>query len=337
MKQTKTVSLFLVLILSATLFGCSFSELVATEEYSSEEEVATNEAIDESEGSAAVGENGQVARQHLEALTNIGARWSGSAEEMETGQYIADAFDAMGYGSERQTFSATSEDGEAINSANIIAVKEGSSSQVIVVGAHYDSSDEGLGTDDNGSGVAVLLETAELVADQTTPYTIYFIAFGGEEAGLLGSYEFVSSLSDSEISDIILFVNMDSISIGDVTYAYSGSDSTALDWSVDWAGSNGYALEPIQNADLSTDGEGTADYAAFDDAGIPWVYFEATNWDLGEQDGYTQVDTQYGDNGAIIHTEYDDLAYFDEVLPGRVDRNLDLYISVLYAILTEYE
>lgn len=344
MKHTKLVPLVVVLVFSVTLFGCSFSKLVATDEYYDEEYEVTEEAYGEDSDAdttdnlaSVVGENGAIARQHLEALTEIGPRWSGSAEEMQTGQYIMDAFDEMGLGAERQAFSASGDDGDMVDSSNIIAVKEGESSQVIVVGAHYDSSDEGLGTDDNASGVAVLLETAELVADQTTPYTIYFIAFGAEEAGLLGSYEFVDSLSDSEISDIILYVNMDSISIGDVTYAYSGSDSIALDWAVDWASSNDYDLEPIQNADLATDGEGTADYAAFDDAGIPWVYFEATNWDLGNEDGYTQVDPLYGNNGEIIHSEYDDLAYFDETFPGRVDQHMDLYISVLYAILTEYE
>jgi hypothetical protein len=58
---------------------------------------------------------------------------------------------------------------------------------------------------------------------------------------------------------------------------------------------------------------------------------------LGDEDGYTQVDPQYGDEGAIIHTEYDDLAYFDEVFPGRVDEHLDLYVSVLFALLTQFE
>ena len=284
-----------------------------------------------------VGENGQIARGHLEALTDIGARWSGSAEEVEAGQYIVAAFDAMGYGSEFQPFSATSEDGEAIDSANIIAVKDGDSSEVIVVGAHYDSSDEGLGTDDNGSGVAIMLEAAELVADQSTPYTIYFVAFGAEEAGLLGSDAFVSSLSASEISDIILFVNMDSVSAGDVTYIYSPeNESAARDWAMSWAGGNGYDLQTIENVNLSQDGEATADYSAFEQAGIPWIYFEATNWTLGDQDGYTQVDPQFGDEGAIIHTEYDDLAYLDEVFPGRVDQHLDLFVSVLYHLLTGY-
>ncbi len=287
------------------------------------------------------GTNGEIARQHLEALTEIGARMPGSAEEAEAGQYIADTFEKLGYRPEVQPFTAVGEDDQAIDSANIIAVKGGNSSQVIVVGAHYDSSDESLGTDDNGSGVAVMLEVAELVKDKTTPYTIYFIAFGAEEAGLLGSNAFVSSLSDSEVSNIILFVNLDSISAGDIAYVYSleTMDTSARDWAIGWAQSNGYDLQPIQNVDLTDPdgGGGSADYAAFQEAGIPFAYFEATNWTLGDHDGYTQVDPNYGNEGAIIHTQYDNLAYLDETFPGRVNERLDLFVTVLYNILTQYE
>ncbi|MBM3151711.1 MAG: M20/M25/M40 family metallo-hydrolase [Chloroflexi bacterium] len=347
MKLARVSAILLILAVGLSLTGCNAGEDWTGDEYAEESHTDEDygEAEDEDESGEAdgttdvsiVGGNGDLARQHLEALTEIGPRWSGSEEEMEAGQYILEALDEMGYGVERQPFTATSDDGDTITSANIIAVKDGLLPEVIVVGAHYDSSDEGLGSDDNGSGVAVLLEVAELVAGETTPYTIYFIAFGAEEAGLLGSNAFVDALGDSELSGIILYVNLDSICAGDVTYIYSGSDTGALDWEVDWAVSNGYDLEPIPNADLTTDGEDTADYAAFEDAGIPWVYFEATNWDLGDQDGYTQVDPQYGDNGAIIHTKFDDLYYFDEVFPGRVEHRLDLYVSVLYALLTEYE
>ena len=84
------------------------------------------------------------------------------------------------------------------------------------------------------------------------------------------------------------------------------------------------------------DGYATGDYDAFQQAGIPWMYFEATNWTLGDQDGYTQVDPQYGDQGAIIHTRYDNLQYLDQTFPGRVDQHLDLFVNVLHHILTEY-
>jgi hypothetical protein len=286
-----------------------------------------------------VGTNGQVARRHLTALTEIGARGSGSAEEAEAGQYIVRALADLGYAPTVRPFSGTSYDEEDIDSANIVAIKVGESTETIVVGAHVDSSDEGRGTDDNGSGVAVLLEVAQLVAALSTPCTVYFVAFGAEEAGFLGSDAFVSALSSDEASTTTLFVNLDSISAGDRAYIYSqeGAGSAARNEAIDWAASHGYDLRTVRNVDLSDeDGYATGDYDAFERAGIPWVYFEATNWELGDRDGYTQVDPRYGDDGAIIHTEYDDLEYLDQVFPGRVDARLDLFVTVLCALLTGY-
>jgi hypothetical protein len=288
---------------------------------------------------APVGTTGQVARRHLAALTEIGARWSGSAEEAEAGQYIAHVLADLGYAPSVRPFSGTDDDGEDIDSANIVAVKVGDSAETIVVGAHYDSSDEGRGSDDNGSGVAVLLEAAELIAAVSTPCTVCFVAFGAEEAGCLGSDAFVSTLSSHEASTIALFVNLDSISAGDRAYVYSqeGAGSAAREEAIDWATSHGYDLRTVRNVDLTDeDGYATADYGAFEHAGIPWLYFEATNWELGDRDGCTQVDPRYGDEGAIIHTEYDDLEYLDQVFPGRVDARLDLFVSVLCALLNGY-
>jgi hypothetical protein len=337
MKRTRSLffSLTLAVILCVPLIGCSSAEDVATEEVATEEpseEFLTPEPVTV----PPVTEYAAAARQHIVALTNIGARWSGTQEEAQAGEYITSAFEQMGYAPETQSFSATGEDGEIVDSANIIAIKDGDSSQVIVVGAHYDSSDESVGADDNASGVTVLLETANLVKNESTPYTVYFVAFGAEEAGLLGSAAFVNSLDDT--SNIALFINMDSIVAGDIAYIYSPEEQPkARDWLLDWASFNDYSLQTIKNVNLSQDGAETADYAAFQEASIPWIYFEATNWTLGERDGYTQVDPQYGDNGAIIHTQYDNLAYIDETFPGRVDHHLDLYVSALNALLTEYK
>jgi hypothetical protein len=60
-----------------------------------------------------------------------------------------------------------------------------------VVSAHYDSVAGGPGADDDGSGTAALLETARVLAGHPMPATIVFASFTGEEAGLLGSREFV--------------------------------------------------------------------------------------------------------------------------------------------------
>lgn len=65
--------------------------------------------------------------------------------------------------------------------------------EVVVIGAHLDSWDLGQGTLDNGTGVAVVLETARELAKNPTPpkRTIRFILFTGEEQGLLGSNAYV--------------------------------------------------------------------------------------------------------------------------------------------------
>jgi hypothetical protein len=60
-----------------------------------------------------------------------------------------------------------------------------------VVSSHYDSVAVGPGADDDTSGTAALLETARALAGHPMPATIVFASFTGEEAGLLGSREFV--------------------------------------------------------------------------------------------------------------------------------------------------
>jgi hypothetical protein len=65
--------------------------------------------------------------------------------------------------------------------------------EVVICGAHLDSWDLGQGTLDNGTGVAVVLETARQLARCGTPpkRTIRFILFTGEEQGLLGSNAYI--------------------------------------------------------------------------------------------------------------------------------------------------
>jgi Zn-dependent M28 family amino/carboxypeptidase len=283
---------------------------------------------------------GMEARGYIKALTDIGQRVAGTQAEARAAEYVASIFTSFGYPTETQPFSDTSDYDETIDSANVVAVKSGRSAQEIIVGAHYDSVEVGLGADDNASGVAVMLEAAELIKNVSTPYTIRFIAFGAEEAGLLGSYAYLNQMSQAELENTIAMINLDSLAAGDITYVYSdeGQQATLRDWTLEWAFGNGLDLQTIHNVDL-TDEEGNAvsDYAAFQNAGIPYIYFEATNWTLGDQDGYTQVDPQYGDNGKIWHTEDDTLEYLDTKFPGRVDQHLDLFVTVLFNILTQYE
>jgi hypothetical protein len=117
-----------------------------------------------------------------------------------------------------------------------------------------------------------------------------------------------------------------------------GNKAILRDWALAWADQNGFDLQTIRNVDLNDEaGYATADYSAFQRAGIPFAYFEATNWTLGDQDGYTQVDPQYGEEGGIIHTEFDRLEYLDKTFPGRVNGHLELFTNIVTAILTQFE
>jgi len=94
---------------------------------------------------------------------------------------------------------------------NVLGVLEGRGPLVeecVVIGAHYDHLGWGgagslepnqkaihNGADDNASGVAVLLEVARLLASRPEPLrrTVVFIAFTGEESGLVGSSHYVQN------------------------------------------------------------------------------------------------------------------------------------------------
>ncbi len=282
----------------------------------------------------------EVARPLIRDFTNIGSRVAGSKGEAQTAQYITTVFKALGYNPETQPFSAEAGN-KTISSANVIAVKDGVSTQEIIVGAHYDSSDAGLGADDNASGVAIMLEVAKLLQNVQTPYTIRFIAFGADESGLLGSYAYLNQMSQQEFENIIAMVDLDSLIAGDIAYVFSdeGQLSAVRDWALEWASGNGFNLQTVRNVDLKdpATGKGSSDYVPFQEAGIPIAFFETTNWTLGDQKGHTQVDPRYGEHGVIRNTQYDTLAYLDATFPGRVDEHLNLFISILYNLLTQFE
>ena len=285
---------------------------------------------------------GLAARQHMAALSEtIGPRVAGTSKEVLAAQYIQTTLEQYGYQVEIQAFNFIAADGEEMPSANIIAVKYGGSANELLVGAHYDSVDDGNGADDNASGVAVLLEVAEKVSQISTPYTIRFIAFGAEEVGLDGSHYFVKHMSRKEIKNTIAMINLDSLTGGDIPYVYgdAGAPGSLRDWILNMAHTAGLELDtrPARNLD-EDDGApcDCADYDAFQEAGIPFVFFESTNWNLGDQDGWTQVDPNLVEGGHIIHSKYDTIAEIERLFPGRIDQRLHLFATLLFNALTQF-
>lgn len=122
------------------------------------------------------------------------------------------------------TVHADAEFNAQYNSKNVIGIITGNKipDSLIVITAHYDHLG-GMGNktffpgaNDNASGVAMLLSLAEYFSKQENrqPYSILFIAFAGEEAGLQGS-KYYTEHPLLPLSKIRFLINLDLLGTGD--------------------------------------------------------------------------------------------------------------------------
>ena len=127
---------------------------------------------------------------HLEFLTRtIGERSVATPWNLEkSAEYIESFYQQIGLEPWRETYQYRAQD-----VSNVIAdLGQGTADNAVyILGAHYDSLKGTVGADDNGSGVAVMLEVARLMAEQNkkTPLnlTLRFIGFTLEEPPAYGS------------------------------------------------------------------------------------------------------------------------------------------------------
>lgn len=133
-------------------------------------------------------------------------------------EYISEYFGNLGYDKiEYQKFEYNNENNEnAIVDGigeNIIVTKNSSidTTKNLIISAHYDSAEDSVGANDNGSGVAAVLELARILKDTEMPYNIKFILFSGEEKYMLGSRWYVGKLTEDERKQIIGVINIDTI------------------------------------------------------------------------------------------------------------------------------
>ena len=115
-----------------------------------------------------------------------------------------------------------------VKSRNVVAqTKTGDTKNVVLVGAHLDSVRSGPGINDNGSGVAAVLETAAALgsAPQITN-AVRFAFWGSEEIGLEGSTKYVRGLARDQLDDIALYLNFDMLGSPNAGYfTYDGDQS----------------------------------------------------------------------------------------------------------------
>jgi hypothetical protein len=129
---------------------------------------------------------------YQKALFDFGSKHITRPGNLPAREYLRDTYRSFGYDATFMEFEPRPAGGAPVRTANVLATLRGTESPelVYVVGSHFDSRAEGPGADDNSSGTAMLLETARVLARTPLPATVVFVAFTGEEAGLLGSREF---------------------------------------------------------------------------------------------------------------------------------------------------
>lgn len=291
-------------------------------------------AVSAANGASLVHKKGSLSYHHTQYLSEtIGPRVAASEKEAEAREYIKGQFEKMGYETKVQNFSYKRR-GTTNNSANVVAFKPGKSEKVLVVGAHYDSVAVGKGSDDNASGFAVMLEAAEVLKKIPTPYSIVFVAFGAEEVGLQGSKYFVSQMSEEDIKKTVGMINLDSLAVGDYMYVHGslGEEGFLRDQALAIADKKKLDLRINRglNPDYPAGTTGDwSDHAPFKEVGIPYAYFESTNWEIGDLDGYEQTE----EYGGIWHTENDTLEFIQQAYPGRLEERLYTYSTVLIDLL----
>ncbi len=186
----------------------------------------------------------ETLKEDVEFLSSdaLEGRQTGTKGEEEAAKYIAKRFKDLklqekGTNGYLQTFSfkpktdphsevvfTTMAEDSTITGTNVLGYIDNNAENTIVIGAHYDhlgfGGDGSLfrgdekaihnGADDNASGVAVMLDLAKKLQKTNTNNNYLFIAFSGEEMGLLGSNYFVKNPT-FDIKKVDYMINMDMV------------------------------------------------------------------------------------------------------------------------------
>ncbi len=167
-------------------------------------------------------------------------------------------------------------------SRNVLAqTKTGDARNVVVAGAHLDSYAGSPGINDDGTGVAALLETAAALGGQPQiTNAVRFGFWGAEERVLAGSTKYVQSLDRDQLGDIALYLNFDMLgspNAGFFTYDGDQSGQTNPDVPADSVPVGSAGIERTLGGSLNLAGIRPADmplgkasdYSPFLDAGVP--------------------------------------------------------------------
>ncbi len=253
-------------------------------------------------------------------------------------------------------------DTQSQNVLGVIDGKGGLADQTIVIGAHYDHVGMGgygslapgtiavhNGADDNASGTGTLIAAATRLSawlkDSPVHRRVVFIAFTGEERGLLGSKHYVRR-PRFPLSDTVAMLNMDMVGRlrdNELTVYGTGS-SGGFDALVENVNSQGLSLPipvPAAGFDLFkvATGYGPSDHASFYEVGIPVLFFftglhndyhrPSDDFDKLNLDGMRRICDLVTTTAYRLATDPARPIYLDTEKPlGGVRRQLTVYLGI---------
>jgi carboxypeptidase Q len=170
---------------------------------------------------------------------------------------------------------------------NVIADLPGSSpEEVVLLGAHFDSWDPAQGADDNGSGVAAVLEAARILKSLAVKpkATIRFAFFSGEEQACLGSRAYVEA-HKAQLDRLWAALIMDNGALLPTGFSLHGREDLEAPLTQRLA-----RLRAIGAGSIATGGDLYSDDETFVVAGVPALSLEVVASDYDNRH-HTIIDT----------------------------------------------
>jgi glutaminyl-peptide cyclotransferase len=247
---------------------------------------------------------------HVKAQVAFGPRPAGSAAIEKTREYLLRELKSTGLNPSLDEFTEITPRGK-IKFKNVIAELPGDTSDLIILGSHYDTKEfkefTFVGANDAGSSTGVLLELARVMAadKQKRKFTYQFVFFDGEEAfcrewseclngkdNTYGSRHHVATLQkEKQLGRVKTMILLDMVGDKDLTIPREETSSARLVNAI-WGTAQdiGYKKEfPNRSFTIGDD-----DHMPFLRAGIPAVDVIDFEYGEGEQDNrywHTAEDT----------------------------------------------
>lgn len=195
-------------------------------------------------------------------------------------------------------------------SGNVIAeiVGREAPDEIVLVGAHLDSWDQGTGAVDDGAGVGIVVAAAHILLEnleRPPRRTIRVVLFGSEEVGLVGARAYAEAYADA-LPEHIVATESD-FGAGDIWRF----DTRFADDKLQAGLAIAEVLAPLGIEAGTNNAYGGPDIKYVREAGVPVVTLM--------QDGSDYFD--------LHHTPNDTL---DKIAPGDLDQNVAAYAAFLY-------